>query len=255
MLKHKKITSVPMIAVAALLGVTAVGYSVSAFADTATSAVASLTTTNSGQNKRQPGVGGTITAIDGTNITITGKDSSVYVADVSAATYVKITEPTVPTTTTERPKPTITSIALGDIKVGDTVMIKGTVSGTQVTATEVAVGIFTGGPGGMMGHKGEASHDHAPEGEHKAKPAAAGIIQTVAGNTVTIKDRNSAIYTVDATSAKILKDSGTRGTAPVQGTIADLTVGNMLMAQGTLSGSTVVATEIVTGPQRQPTTK
>jgi hypothetical protein len=242
MLKNKT-----MIAVVALLGVTAVGYSVSAFADTATTVVTSLATA-----KKQPGVSGTITAIDGTNITITGKDSTVYVVDTASAKYVKITDPVVTTTATagtERPKPTVTDITLADLKVGDTLMVRGSVSGTQVTATEVTVGTFTRGAGGIGGHMG-GNHDHAPDGTARTKPAAAGIIQTVDGNTVTVKDRNNTVYTVDASSAKILKDSGTRGTAPIAGTVADLTVGNMLMAQGTVNGTTVIATEIMTGPER-----
>ncbi|MFA6105379.1 MAG: hypothetical protein WC725_02145 [Patescibacteria group bacterium] len=87
--------------------------------------------------KRQPGVFGTITAINGTNITISDNRSgptgtiATFNIDSSAATFVKIVAPTSST------PPTQTSITISDLAVGNTISVKGTVNGATVTATEI----------------------------------------------------------------------------------------------------------------------
>jgi hypothetical protein len=70
------------------------------------------------------GVGGTVTAVSGTTVTITGKDGKTYTVNGANAKVTKIS-----------------TITVGDIKVGDTIGAHGTVSGTTITAEHIMDGI------------------------------------------------------------------------------------------------------------------
>jgi hypothetical protein len=91
----------------------------------------------------KPAAQGTVTAVSGTTLTVTDKQSGTsYTVDASNATVKKIVAAVAATTTAQPAKPTITTITASDIAVGDTVMVQGTVSGTNVTATSVTDGNF-----------------------------------------------------------------------------------------------------------------
>lgn len=64
---------------------------------------------------------GTVSAISGTTLTIAGKDAAVYSVNVANATFVAHD----------------LVIALSDIKVGDTVKVKGTANGNVIIASKV----------------------------------------------------------------------------------------------------------------------
>lgn len=70
------------------------------------------------------GVMGKVTAVSGNTITVTGPNGTSYTVDASSATVSKIV-----------------TIPVGQITVGDTVGVQGTLSGTNVTATHVMDGI------------------------------------------------------------------------------------------------------------------
>ena len=81
--------------------------------------------------KRGMGVAGTVTAVSGNTVTITGKDGKTYTVDASGAAILKTS-----------------TITVGQIAVGDTVGVHGTVSGTSVTADHIMDGILPmHGPG------------------------------------------------------------------------------------------------------------
>lgn len=75
-------------------------------------------------HQRGHGVMGTVTAVSGTTITITGKDGTAYTIDASSAQIGKIE-----------------TITAGDVHVGDTLGVEGTLSGTNVTAKHIMDGI------------------------------------------------------------------------------------------------------------------
>lgn len=77
-----------------------------------------------GDHGRGHGVMGTVTAVSGTTITITGKDGKTYTIDASSAQIGKIE-----------------TITAGDVHVGDTLGVEGTLSGTNVTAKHIMDGI------------------------------------------------------------------------------------------------------------------
>lgn len=88
---------------------------------------------------------------------------------------------------------------------------------------------------------GQHRGGHAPLGND-------GNITAISGSTITMSeesDEGGASYTVDASKATFLKDG-----APA--TIADLKVGDKVFIKGTVTGTTVAATEVSLGrPQHQ----
>ena len=86
------------------------------------------------------------------------------------------------------------------------------------------------------------------------KPGVYGKVTAVSGNIITVSSMKrtpgatattaptpiAVTYTVDATNAKIMKNN-------VAGTIASIAVGDTIMAQGTLTGTNLVATTIRDG--------
>lgn len=71
-----------------------------------------------------PGVHGEVTAVSGNTVTVKGADGKTYSVDVSKATLSK----------------TVT-MTVGDIKVGDSVGVMGSINGTQVTAEHLMDGV------------------------------------------------------------------------------------------------------------------
>lgn len=146
-----KIVSKPLLVLAGLVAIGAgVGVSAVVSAQTAANSTAAPTTKNM-MDKRGPGVMGTVSSVNGTTILVAGKDSVTYTVNATSAKFVKAIEGAKPADAT-----------IVDIKVGDTVAVRGTVLGTTVTATDVMDGVFGrgmghGGPGMMKGSKGTVS--------------------------------------------------------------------------------------------------
>jgi hypothetical protein len=78
---------------------------------------------------------GTVSAVNGTTVTLTGKDGKTYSVEAGSAAITKNM-----------------TVAVSDIKVGDTLMAQGSVDGTTVTATNIHDGVPP--MGGMMGERG-----------------------------------------------------------------------------------------------------
>lgn len=77
---------------------------------------------------------------------------------------------------------------------------------------------------------------------HGQRPAAVGKVTAISGSSITITDlRANTTYTVDASNATIQKGPNTTGS------LSDITVGSMIAVQGTVSGSSIVATSIHEG--------
>ncbi|MES2087805.1 MAG: hypothetical protein V4467_02300 [Patescibacteria group bacterium] len=163
-----------------------------------------------------PGVSGTVLSVSGNIIAVTGKNSTTtYSVNAANAKFFKMTDGKKPTTAT-----------IADIKVGDTVGVRGTVTGTSVVATEVIDGLFKPN----LGH-------HGDQGE--GKRGLGGTVSAVSGNTLTVKRPDGTIYTVNAGGAKIFK--------VVELSVADIKVGDTVGIQGSVSGTQVTATNILDG--------
>lgn len=73
---------------------------------------------------KSKGVSGTVTAVSGNTITITGRDGKSYTVDASTANIEKIE-----------------SIPVSSIQVGDTIGAHGTLNGTNLTANQIMDGL------------------------------------------------------------------------------------------------------------------
>lgn len=161
--------------------------------------------------KHAPGVTGQVTSINGVILTITSRNNTVYTVDTSTAKIVKNRN---------------TIITLADIKVGDTIMAQGTVTGTNVVATTV----FDGKP--IMGKKG---HDNFP--------GVMGLVSNLSGNTFSVTAQDGKVYTITTTAnTKVMK-----GTPSVATTVANIVNGDTVMVRGAVSGTTVTADSVFDG--------
>ena len=115
------------------------------------------------------------------------------------------------------------SSSVSSIAVGDTVMVQGTISGTNVTAKTIRDGISQGQP--------------AIQGN--GQPVVAGSVTVINGNTITITNKSNVIYSIDATNAKFVVN----GVASP--TISNVAVGDNVVVQGTVNGSSVVASSVI----------
>lgn len=200
-----KVLAVPLTAAAVLLGGAAAGYA---------SLAGAQTTTPSAQQRPAgpmgPHVHGAITAINGSNVTISD-DGTSYTIDASNAKVMKFVEGSAPTT-----------VSLQALAIGDEIGVRGTVSGTSVTATEIMTGTppFKGGKGMMGRGRGVM-----------------GTVESVNGSTLTVKSPNGETFTIDASGANVTKT--------VTGSLSDVSVGERIGVEGSVSGTSVTATHIM----------
>ncbi len=173
------------------------------------------------------GVFGTVTAVSGNTITVQAKTFAKGTLSSTGATY------TVNAGAAIIDKNS-TAITVAGISVGDTIMVEGTVSGTVVTATRIHDGVM------VKGTQGDDKKDNGgatiPDGN--GQPVVGGTVTAVNGNTITFTNKSNVSYTADVTNAKIIKN----GTVATASTIA---VGDTVLAQGTINGSSVVAVTFV----------
>jgi hypothetical protein len=177
--------------------------------------------------KRAPGIFGSVTAVNGTTLTVTGRGfasstaQTVYTVDATNATVVK-----------DRATSTVSAIV-----VGDNVMVAGTINGTSVAATKIFDGVM-----GMMGRPGNRREGgfkdgtSTPMSSGNGQPIIGGTVSAVGGATITITNK-SAAYTIDASSAKITKNGAA-------GSISDIATGDSILAQGTVNGTSVTAVNV-----------
>lgn len=109
---------------------------------------------------------------------------------------------------------------------------------TILAAATVAVPMFAAS---AQTPPGFAAHRDASGRLPGRAPGVFGQVTAVTGNTLTVTDqRSGTAYTVDASGAKITKDGQS-------GTVADLAVGDNVMIEGTVNGTSVTATAIRDG--------
>ena len=163
---------------------------------------------------------GTVTAIGGNTITMTGKTGGQPTKNTDTAQ-------TTTTYTIDASKATITedgtSSTLSAIVVGDIIMVKGTTTGTSIAATSIAI-------------QNNQGQQQTPS--DSGEPVVTGTITAINGTTITVKNTNNIVYTIDASSAKITKKNK-------ESTISSVAVGDNIIVQGTFNGTTVTATTIV----------
>jgi riboflavin synthase alpha subunit len=161
----------------------------------------------------RPKIDGSVTAINGTTLTVqeeANEGGTVYTVDASGV-----------------------SSGISGIAVGDKVFVDGTVNGSNVAATNV----FKGGSGGHRGMRGHGG------------PHMDGNITAINGATITVKeeaDEGGTVYTVDASKAAFLKNGAASQ-------LSALAIGDKVFLEGTASANNVAATRIMSGnPGHKP---
>jgi hypothetical protein len=165
-----------------------------------------------------PGVSGTVSVVASSSLTVTSKNNFVYTVDTSAAKIYKDFAST--------------TVALSTVKSGDQVMVRGTISGTNVKADTVIVGKFRGPHGLMKGLVKKAE---------KKVHSIVGVVSSIgASSTLSVTAKNNTVYTVDASNATVFK--GSASTTPK---VSDIRVGDSVIVKGQVGSTTVKATTIL----------
>ena len=179
-----------------------------------------------------PPLTGVITAINGGVLTLQRQGpggSGTLTVDTTSATAFR-----------GGPGAKSSTLTLGALRVGERVMVRGTLSGSTVSATALAV--QPAGPGRGQG----------PAGRHPGGPGPGllhGVITAINGGVLTLQRQGpggSGTLTVDTTSATVFR--GGPGAKSSTLTLGALRVGERVMVRGTLSGSTVSATAVAVQP-------
>ncbi len=173
------------------------------------------------------GVFGKVTAVSDNTITVDvpahGKDAAKTVTvDASAAVIDK--------------NKVLSSVS--GIAVGDTIMVEGTLNGTTVAATRIHDGVMVKGQPSTP-PKDKTNQDGVIFPEGNGQPIIGGTVSAVNGNTITITNKSNVSYTVDASGAKISKMGVSSATA------SNIAVGDSILVQGTFTGTSVAAVNIV----------
>lgn len=181
-----------------------------------------------------PGVFGTVSSISGDMLMVTQK-ARPNATSTPTVTY------TVDATNAKVIKNGTTS-TVASIATGDMVMVQGTVSGTNVTATVIRDGV-----GGMMGNRGPTgnafgrkptSTPPASPIQGNGEPVIAGSVTAITGDTLTVTNASNVTYTIDATSATIVKNGATS-------TVASIATSDNVVIQGTVNGTSVTASSVI----------
>jgi hypothetical protein len=174
------------------------------------------------------GVGGTVTAISGSTITIKTEDGDTYQVLTSANSHIM-------KRVDRQPEP----VKLTDIHVGDAVMAGGEVDAKAKTVGAVFVMVLTP----------EQAAQAKKMREDFGKTWTAGEVTAIKDLDITIKRRDGVTQTVSVdenTSFKKRDDSIT---------LADIQVGDMLRATGALKGSNFLAATVNVGRMGGPGTE
>lgn len=205
-----------------------------------------------GQMGHAPGIAGVVSAINGTTLTVTSKGFGAFgrgpnaTSTASAATTVYSVDASSASLTVMKNG---TSSTLSAVSVGDTVFVQGTVSGTNVAATSIRDGVVPGmmpggfGPGPKRGPwNGTSTASHPmPQNliQGNGQPVVGGSVTAINGSMLTVVTAaNSVTYTIDASNATIEKGNATS-------TVSSISVGDNVLVQGSVSGTSVTATSVI----------
>ena len=184
-------------------------------------------------NGQRPAVFGVVSAVNGTTLTVQshgfGKNAATttYTVNASNATVYK-----------NNATSSVSSIA-----VNDNVIVMGTVSGTNVTATTIRDGIPM-----MMRGRGPNGSPNGGTGQSlpftgNGEPVVAGTVSSVNGNSISITTSSNTSYAIDVSSSTIKKANATS-------TVSSIASGDYVIVQGAINGSNVTASTVLDNGQR-----
>jgi hypothetical protein len=194
-----------------------------------------------GHGGQHPAVVGTVTTISGDTLTVT---STGWSRGPKTTTTPAPTTYTVDATNATVTKAGVSS-TVSAIVSGDTVMVQGTVTGTNVVATKINDGKMPMTGRGIGKTPGNKPATTTPLIQGNGNPVIGGTVTALSGTTVTVTAKSGTVYTVDVTSATVEK----MGAVSTIGTIAS---GDNVVIQGTVQGTSVTASSVI--DQGAPTT-
>jgi hypothetical protein len=175
--------------------------------------------------RRRPDVMGTITAVNGSTLTIKnsdGHDVSVTVTD--STRFMKDRQPA----------------KLADFKVGDMAMVRGRSTGTDAWEAEL-VGSRSGGSGGP----GQGGFSQGGFPEDLGKKFIAGEIKSIDGTRLTIARMDGQTQTIAVDENTSFKKEGESIT------LADFKAGDHVFGPGQVKDGTFVAAKLMLGDMRR----
>ena len=178
----------------------------------------------------KPAIFGTVTAVSGNTSTVSGKTGFGKTASATTTYSVDATNAKISKNNA--------SSSISAIVVGDTVLVQGTITGTNVVATMIRDGVVPGPRGGMMGGKPDDGST-TPVVVGNGQPVVAGNITAIGSSTITVTNKSNVVYTVDVSTAKIVEGQNTIGT------IANLKVGDNVLVQGAVNGTSISAYSVI----------
>ncbi len=190
----------------------------------------------------KPAVIGTVTAVNGDTITLTSKRSPGMMGRNRNASTTVATRPaaspaviySVDATNATVVKNNVTS-TVSAISVGDNLFVQGTVTGTNVVATNIRDGMMVNrGPGTQGKKMGTSTSPIMGDGQ----PVVAGSISAINGDNLTVTTGNNVVYTVDVTNAKFTQGQNTI-------TLANVQAGDKVIVQGAVNGTAITASNII----------
>ncbi len=173
----------------------------------------------------RPEVVGKITAINGSTLTVTGKGagsasaSSTFTVNASGAVVIKGNATT-----------TVSSLAVGDV-----VLVQGTLSGSTITARLIHSGVRNNDDK----PKQDRPKDDRPGIVNNGQPVIMGKVTAVSGTMITVQSTASSTYSVNAANAVI------RSKGNATSTISAIAVGDNVLVQGTVNGTSVTASTVI----------
>ncbi len=198
-----------------------------------------------------PGVSGTVSEVNGNILTVTATARPTRPMPEQASTGVStptVVAGTVYTVDASNAKiykgSATTTVSVSDIVKGDTVMVQGTVSGTNVVATVIRDGVngMMGGQPGMpgkgFGHGASSTPSTTPIIQGNGEPVVGGTVTAASGTTLTVTNASNVTYTINAAGATVVVKGASS-------TLANVAVGDTIIVQGTVNGNSVTASSII----------
>ena len=171
----------------------------------------STSTTSGGTNTGNSVVIGTVSAVNGSTITIQTQQFGPITINISNASVSKNGQVS----------------GAASVAVGDVIRVQGTVNGSNVSATIVT----DQGSGATVRH-------FSVNLQGNGQPIVGGTVSAVNGSTVTVVTTTGITYTVDSSNATIIK--GTSSSS-----LSNIVIGDHVLIQGAVNGTSVTASTIV----------
>lgn len=192
-----------------------------------------------GGPRMAPGIFGTVTAISGDTITLSSRP---FMRMPGATTTPSSAAPAPTIYTVDASNAQVfdngTSSSISSIAVNNMISVQGTVTGTNVAATMIRVGGSMVRPGMRGFGRNSSSTNTSSPIQGNGEPVVGGNVTAISGTTLTVTNASNVTYTIDATSATIVKNGATS-------TIASVATGDSVIVQGTVNGTSVTASSII----------